>query len=48
MAMMIMRRLVLFGALAMVLGFALRCSSAPQLVVAANRIVLAEMFSNFG
>ncbi len=35
----------MLAAAAMVSGFALQCSEAPQIVRAANRVVLVEVFT---
>jgi len=42
------RKTLAVVALAALAGAALRCSDAPLLVIAANRVVLAEAFSNQG
>jgi hypothetical protein len=45
---MTMRKGLLAVGLAAVALSSVTCSDAPQLVLAANRIVLAEVFSNIG
>lgn len=42
------RRLMFLAAVALVFGLTVQCSIAPLLTLAANRIVLAEVFSSKG